>query len=142
MWVNCYEEALSLYRVLAAENPRTYSSDVATTLNNLANLHSDKNEFDKALNCYEEALSIRRALAAENPNAYFIDLSSTLINLSIFYLQSVPHKENSVDLAKEALIILLPRYETTTYLASYIEQTIKVLQANGVDVESLFNGEE
>jgi tetratricopeptide (TPR) repeat protein len=40
-----YAEALAIYRELAVENPRSYLSDVATTLNNLANLQSDQNDY-------------------------------------------------------------------------------------------------
>ncbi|MEB3120641.1 MAG: hypothetical protein VKL41_05395 [Snowella sp.] len=39
-----YQEALQIRRELAAENPVSFLPDVATTLNNLAVLHSDKNE--------------------------------------------------------------------------------------------------
>ncbi|HED37095.1 MAG TPA: tetratricopeptide repeat protein, partial [Ignavibacteria bacterium] len=74
-----YEEALKTYRELAKENPGTYLPDVAMTLNNLANLHSDKNEFPQALEKYEEALKIRRELAKENPRRYEIDYAKTLI---------------------------------------------------------------
>ena len=53
-----YEEALGIYRKLAEVNPQTYLPDVATTLNNLANLQSDQNEYGKAEQSYEEALGI------------------------------------------------------------------------------------
>ena len=49
------------------------------TLNNLAVLHSDKNEFPQALEKYEEALKIRRELAKENPRRYEIDFIQELI---------------------------------------------------------------
>jgi tetratricopeptide (TPR) repeat protein len=57
--------------------------DVATTLNNLAILQSDKNEFPQALVNYEEALKIRRELAKENPRTYLPDVAMTLNNLAI-----------------------------------------------------------
>ncbi|MCB9311108.1 MAG: tetratricopeptide repeat protein, partial [Lewinellaceae bacterium] len=77
-----YEEALMIYRELAKENPRTYLSYVAMTLNNLANLHSDKNEFPQALEKYEEALQIYRELTKENPRTYLPDVAMTLNNLA------------------------------------------------------------
>ncbi len=80
-----YEEALKIYRELAKENPRTYLPYVATTLNNLANLHSDKNEFPQALEKYEEALKIYRELAKENPRTYLPDVAMTLNNLAVLH---------------------------------------------------------
>ncbi len=77
-----YEEALTIYRELAEENPRTYLPYVATTLNNLANLHTKKNEFPQALEKYEEALTIRRELAEENPRVNLPDVATTLNNLA------------------------------------------------------------
>ncbi len=74
-----YEEALQIYRKLAEENPRTYLPYVATTLNNLANLHSDKNEFPQALEKYEEALRIYRKFAEENPRTYEMDYARMLL---------------------------------------------------------------
>src|SRR5262249_30777451 len=43
-----YEKALTVYRGLAETDPQTYLPDVATTLNNLANLQAAKNEFPAA----------------------------------------------------------------------------------------------
>jgi len=55
------------------------------TLNNLANLHSDKNEFPQALEKYEEALKIRRELARENPRTYLPYVATTLNNLAVLH---------------------------------------------------------
>ena len=76
---------MQIDRALAKENPAAYLPDVAITLNNLANLHSDKNEFAAALEKYEEALQIRRALAKENPAAYLPDVAMTLNNLAVLH---------------------------------------------------------
>ena len=51
------------------------------TLNNLAELHSDKNEFLQALEKNEEALRIYRELAKENPRSYEADVA---MNLKMF----------------------------------------------------------
>ena len=52
------------------------------TLNNLAVLHSDKDEFPQALDKYNEALKIRRKLDKENPKTYLRDVAMTLNNLA------------------------------------------------------------
>ncbi|NTW54683.1 MAG: tetratricopeptide repeat protein [Chlorobaculum sp.] len=43
---------------------------VAMTLNNLANLQQDTNEFEAAERGYREALQIRRELAETNPQVF------------------------------------------------------------------------
>lgn len=55
-----YQEALEIYRSLAAVNPQTYLPDVAMTLNNFGNLLMYVNEFEEAKQAYKEALGIRR----------------------------------------------------------------------------------
>ena len=62
--------SLKIYRELAKENSQTYLPDVATSLNNLAVLHSDKNEFPEALEKYEEALKILLSNASGNSFLY------------------------------------------------------------------------
>ena len=80
-----YEEALAIYRTLAAQNPETFESDVARTLNNLANLHSDTQQLDWAEKEYAEALEIRRRLAQKNPEAFESDVALTLNNLAVLH---------------------------------------------------------
>src|SRR5262245_52338509 len=80
-----YAEALEIYRKLADVNHSAYLPDVATTLNNLAILHGDKNELAKAEAEYAEALEIYRKLADVNPSAYLPDVATTLNNLAILH---------------------------------------------------------
>ena len=74
-----YYAALETFRRLTADP--AYEPDVATMLNNLANLHSNTNNYDKAAEEYAEALVIRRRLAEANPAAYEPDVAATLNNL-------------------------------------------------------------
>ncbi len=60
--------------------------DYANTLNNLATLHSDSNQLDKAEEEYNEALAIRRKLADKNPDAFLPDVAATLFNLALLHL--------------------------------------------------------
>lgn len=131
-----HEEALKIYRELARENPQTYLPDVAMTLNNLANLHADKNEFPQVSGNYEEALHIYRALARENPQAYLPFVATIAINLSIFYLQSFPDKENSIALAIESLEIA-KQFTEHYQMQQATQLAIRVLQAHGVDLNEL-----
>ncbi|MEB3190033.1 MAG: tetratricopeptide repeat protein [Snowella sp.] len=71
-----YTEVLEIYRNLGD------LTNVATTLNNLANLHSDKNEMAIAEAEYQEALQIYRTLAEENPRSFLPYVATTLNNLA------------------------------------------------------------
>ena len=76
-----YDEALSIYRDLAVQNPEAFDSNVARTLNNLANLHSEIRRFDTAEREYSEALEIYRRMA-EKSLAYEGSVAGMLNNLA------------------------------------------------------------
>jgi tetratricopeptide (TPR) repeat protein len=77
-----YNEALAIYRDLAAENPHTYFPDVAGTLNNLAILQQARNDYGSALSYCTKALEIYLKLAAENLHTYLPNVAGTLNNLA------------------------------------------------------------
>ncbi|MFZ4525378.1 MAG: tetratricopeptide repeat protein [Chlorobium sp.] len=77
-----YEKALNRYRALAETNPQAYWSDLAMTLNNLANLQLGKNDYARAEEGYREALGIYRDLYKMNPQTYLPGLAATLNNLA------------------------------------------------------------
>ena len=124
-----YQEVLETYRNLAQDNPRTFLPYVATTLNNLANLHSDKNDYESAEGEYREALEIRRNLAQENPRTFLPDLAMTLVNLSIFYLQAIPNREKSLALATETIQIA-EQFPQFPIVQQYAEAAKQVITAN------------
>jgi tetratricopeptide (TPR) repeat protein len=74
-----YTEVLEIYRNLGG------LPNVAKTLNNLANLHSDTNEMAIAEKEYQEALQIYREVAVENPRSFLPDVARTLNNLAILH---------------------------------------------------------
>ena len=88
-----YNEALTIYRQLADNNPDAYLPDVAMTLNNLAILHDETNRHKKAEAEYNEALNIRRQLAEKNPDAYLPDVATTLNNLALLHSDTNRHQE-------------------------------------------------
>lgn len=59
--------------------------DRATTLNNLAILYHNRNEYKVAEQAYSKALVIRRNLAKQNPSAFLPDVATTLNNLANLY---------------------------------------------------------
>ncbi len=76
-----FEEALKIYRRLAAEHPAAFEPDVAMAINNLGNVLSDLGDREGAKTAFEEALKIYRRLAAEHPAAFEPNVAMTLNNL-------------------------------------------------------------
>ena len=70
------------YQKYLDEFARCDKAECAMTLNNLANVHTAKNELAKAEGEYVEALAIYRELAAINPAAYLPFVATTLNNLA------------------------------------------------------------
>ncbi|WP_327713284.1 tetratricopeptide repeat protein (plasmid) [Streptomyces sp. NBC_00464] len=75
------EQAVEIYRRLAAGNPDAYESDLAASLSNLGANLSEMGRRAEALTATEQAVEIRRRLAAVDPAAYESDLALSLSNL-------------------------------------------------------------
>ncbi len=83
---NQHSRAISLYQKIKDEFRGVISEKhYATTLNNLAVLHADTQEFVLAEKEYGEALAIRRRLAEANTADYEPYVAATLNNLGILH---------------------------------------------------------
>ena len=83
---NQFKEAAEAYQeVLAYFQEQGELPNVATTLNNLANLHRNTHDFEAAEKEYQEALGIRRELAKTTPEAYLPYVAGTLNNLAVLH---------------------------------------------------------
>jgi len=81
-----FDDAVAVYtRILDELREDLHPSNRADTLNNLANLHKNRNEYDAAEQEYTEALGIRRELAAADPAVYRPDVAMTLNNLAVLH---------------------------------------------------------
>ena len=96
-----YSRALDIYRGLTKDNPQAYEPDLASTLNNLAVLYKNTQQFAESENLYLEALESYRRLAKEKPRYkpfyktrdksqdkvqdYKPDVARTLNNLALLY---------------------------------------------------------
>ena len=98
-----YLQALEAYRERAKAFP-FYEDQVAATLNNLAVLHKNLNQYPAAEKEYNEALDIYRKLANDNSDAYLPDVAMTLNNLAALHY-NLNHFEAAEDEYKEALEI-------------------------------------
>src|SRR5208282_224049 len=77
------EEAVQLYRELAAANP-AFLPDLASALTNLGNRYSEVGRRQDALAPAEEAVQLYRELAGTNP-AFLPNLAGALTNLGNRY---------------------------------------------------------
>ena len=94
------EEAVRLYRELAASNP-AFLPDLASALGNLGASYSEVGRRQDALGPAEEAVRLYRELAASNP-AFLPDLASALGNLGVSYSE-VGRRQDALGLAEEAV---------------------------------------
>jgi tetratricopeptide (TPR) repeat protein len=70
---------------MAEKYPEAYESDLAMTLNNLANLYYRIQRYAESEEKYNECLEIRRLMAEKYPEAYESDFARTLGNLASLY---------------------------------------------------------
>ncbi|MEO6855309.1 MAG: tetratricopeptide repeat protein [Rhodoferax sp.] len=76
------QQALDLYRTLAAQRPDVYTPDLATSLNTLANIQSAIGDHEAALQTAQQAVNLYRTLATQRPDVYTPDLAMSLNNLA------------------------------------------------------------
>ena len=69
------EEAVAIYRELAAARPDTFLPNLARALNNPSNRLAELGRREDALAATEEAVAIYRELAAARPDAFLPDLA-------------------------------------------------------------------
>src|SRR5271155_3541559 len=77
------QEAVELYRQLAAACPEACNPDLAMTLKTLSASLSDMGLREDALQAIREAVEIRRRLAADRPATFNPDLAQSLWTLSL-----------------------------------------------------------
>ena len=143
-----YTEALNTYRDLAEKNSDTYLHDVAMTLNNLAILHYDTNNYPAAEKEYTEALNTYRDLAEKNSDTYLHNVAMTLNNLANLHSKTnnYPAAEKEYtealkirrDLAEKNPDAFLPNIATTlNNLANLHRDTNNYLAAEKEYTEAL-----
>ncbi|WP_030234056.1 tetratricopeptide repeat protein [Streptomyces sp. NRRL S-455] len=76
------EEAVTLYRELAAARPDAFLPDLASSLNNLSVWLGELGRREDALTAIEEAVTLRRELAAKHPEIHRAALVQSLRVLS------------------------------------------------------------
>jgi tetratricopeptide (TPR) repeat protein len=72
------QEAVDLYRRLAAQHPDAFLPNLAASLNNLGNRLSELGRREEALQATQEAVDLYRRLAAQHPDAFLPYLAMSL----------------------------------------------------------------
>jgi tetratricopeptide (TPR) repeat protein len=98
------EEAVAIYRELAAGNRDAFLPDLAMSLNNVGAFLSSLGRRDEALRASEEAVAIYRELAAGNRDAFLPDLAMSLNNVGAF-LSSLGRRDEALRASEEAVAI-------------------------------------
>ncbi|MGW0828044.1 tetratricopeptide repeat protein [Streptomyces sp. NPDC002845] len=98
------DEAVEIYRRLAADNPAVFEPALADSLANHGIDLSRAERRDEALTATEEAVEIYRRLAADNPAAFEPALARTLSNLC-GDLSGIGRWDEALDASEEAVEI-------------------------------------
>ncbi|KAF7974090.1 hypothetical protein HWV62_13397 [Athelia sp. TMB] len=72
------QQAVALFRTLAAEHPAAYNADLALSLRTLSHRLSDVGKREGALEAIQEAVDLQRVLANERPSEFNAELASSL----------------------------------------------------------------
>ena len=80
-----YEEALTLRKKLAQNNPERYNLDLAWTYNNLGVLYKKLNALEEAKSMHFKAFELRKALAEKDSEKYTFYVTCSMHNLGELY---------------------------------------------------------
>ena len=98
------QEAVTLRRALAADDPAAHQADLARSLADLGARLNRVGRYEEALEATQEAVTLRRALAADNPAAHQADLARSLADLG-YRLDRVGRYEEALEAAQEAVTV-------------------------------------
>jgi tetratricopeptide (TPR) repeat protein len=98
------EEALSLHRVLAEDNPGAFTMEIAAELSNLGVQLEAVGRLQDSLDVTEESVTLFRTLAEENPDVHRASLALALNNLSVRF-DTVGRYKDALAAAEESVTI-------------------------------------
>lgn len=101
--VDYTEEAVRIFRRLAAANPGRFERDFARGLGNLAARLMDVGRLDEALAVAREGLALRRRLAEENPAVHRFLLGSDMAGLATILVARGEQLDEAARILEEAI---------------------------------------
>ncbi len=99
------EEAVELYRPLAAARPSLFRPYLANSLSNLSNRQSDLEMQETALSTSKEAVKVYCELAASRPDLFLPGLAGVLNNLALRLRDLGREAEQSLAVIEDAVLI-------------------------------------
>ncbi|KAG9076982.1 POC1 centriolar protein A, partial [Ceratobasidium sp. 370] len=133
------EEAVQIYRKLAADDPAAFTCDLASSLRDLSNRLSDLGRREEALEVIQEVAHLHRRLAADRPAAFTPDLAKSLDDLSLS-LSDMGRREDALEVIQEA--VQLRRQLVADRPAVFTRDLASSLNNLSVDLASLGRREE
>jgi tetratricopeptide (TPR) repeat protein len=133
------EEAVAVWRRLAAARPEAFVPDLATALSNLGAMLWGLGRREEAVTATEEALGILRRLAAARPDAFEPHVATALNNLGLL-LWGLGRWEEALAAAEEALDIL--RRLAAAHPDAFEPDLAQTLNNLGADLSGLGRQEE
>jgi tetratricopeptide (TPR) repeat protein len=118
------EEAVAMYRELAAASPDRYRPNLAASLDNLSVHFSAMGRPAEALSASEEAVAMYRELAAASPDRHRPNLAPSLDNLGVRFsamgrpAEALPVTEEAVTMHRELAAARSDRYRPDHLAAS------------------------
>ncbi len=94
---NQYAKAITAYRQAAAEQPEQYLPLLAASLNNIAHVHEDLEDYDKAETALKEALEVYGKLSQVDTDQYAPYLAATHTHLAILQAEKRGNPEGAKD---------------------------------------------
>lgn len=99
------EEALGIYRDLAAAHPAAFQEDLAGALASVATILSDLDLHRRALDSGREAVAILRELALARPDTFREQVAGLLNDVSTYWSE-VGERENAISAIQESATIV------------------------------------
>jgi tetratricopeptide (TPR) repeat protein len=120
------DEAIAVYRGLAAALPEAFLPDLANALNNESLVLSELRRGEDALAAIEDAVEIYRGLADTRPDTFTRDLASALNNESN-RLRDLGRPDDALASIEEAVNLVLPTLEQASDVRT--DAGMKLVQA-------------
>jgi hypothetical protein len=121
-----YESCLKIYRELKAQNPKAFSSNLATVLHDLGLIHQKKYEYKQAEDLYNEALALYTQLNKEDGSSFNKEFSETISALAIIHGDKQLFNQAEGEF-KNALIVVKPLEKLNSNI---YEEAVSGLQKN------------
>lgn len=134
-----FNEALEILENLVKINPLSHLPNKALIQGNYGSLFASINQPILALVNFKESTQIYEYLAIENFQTYFPNLALNYSNLSVFYLQNIPNREESISYAIKAIKIILPNMQNVPSFNDHFQRAISVLRDWGLSADEINN---